>query len=84
MSRYFLGSKKMQKLGLPTDVTAWFPILSAPVRFVHYTSQRVVPPLRNQLEQQGRNAQQNALAAIFGAKPRGLIQPDANHPAHVA
>ena len=84
MSRYFLGRKKMQQLGLPTDVTAWFPILSAPVRFVYYTSQRVVPPLRNQLEQQGRNAQQNALAAIFGAKPRGLIQPDANHPAHVA
>lgn len=84
MSRYFLGRKKMQQLGLPTDVTAWFPLLSTPLRFVHYSGRRVVPALRSQLEQQGRDAQQNALAAIFGAKPHGLIQPDAQHPAHVA
>lgn len=84
ISRYFLGRKKMQQLGLPTDVTAWFPLLSTPLRFIHYSGRRVVPALRSQLEQQGRHAQQNALAAVFGAKPRGLIQPDANHPAHVA
>lgn len=66
VSRYFLGKKKMTQLGLPEDITPWFPLLTALPRLAHYSLHRVLPPLRQKQQQQGRAAQLQALAAMFG------------------
>ncbi|AXI03976.1 oxygenase MpaB family protein [Aquirhabdus parva] len=82
VSRYFLGQKKMQQLGLPKQTLPWFPLITAPINVVSYTAQRLVPTIHSALQQRGRQAQLDMLAQ-FGEHGHGTIQPDKHHPAHV-
>ncbi len=82
VSRYFLGSKKMQLLGLPKQTLPWFPLIAAPLNVVSYTAQRLMPSTRAGLQRRGRRAQHDLLA-LFGEHGLGTIQPDKHHPAHV-
>lgn len=84
MSRFFLGAEKMAQLGLPPEITPWFPLLTAAPRFLSYTGRRWVPTLRTALERQGRQAQRETLAAMFGDTEQAVIQPGKDHPAHLS
>lgn len=66
VSRYFLGKQKMAQLGLPSNVTPWFPLLTALPRLAHYSAQRWLPILRERQQEKGRTDQLQALAAMFG------------------
>lgn len=82
VSKFFLGEKKMQLLGLPAHTLPWFPLLTVPLNAVGYTAQRILPPLRKRLQRRGRQAQVDFMAS-FGEKGFTTIQPDKDHPAHV-
>lgn len=82
ISRYFIGSKNMAKLGLSTRVLPWYPLFATPFNAVTYTAQRLLPALRTTQQKRGRQAQRNYMAA-FGVKGLTTIQPDKNHPAHI-
>lgn len=83
VSRYFLGAKKMQQLGLPAGILPWYPLITLAPRFVCFAAQRAFPRLRDHQERLGRRAQIAALASLFGEQPRAIIRPEAGHPAHV-
>lgn len=70
VSRYFLGKQKMAQLGLPENVSAWFPIASAIPRLVNYSAHRFIPGLREKQEKEGRAAQLQSLQSMFGDKER--------------
>lgn len=79
VSRYFLGKQKMAQLGLPDDVSPWFPLLTAVPRLASYSVQRLLPPLREQQQRQGRQAQLQTLAAMFGEQDQHVgIHRDQN------
>lgn len=82
-SQYFLGSERMAQLGLPANVSAWFPLLTTPPRFINYTSRRLLPGLRQAQERRGRQAQRHALAVMFGDSEHAVIKPGKDHPAHI-
>ncbi len=82
ISRYFIGSKNMEKLGLSTRVLPWYPLFATPFTAVTYTAQRLLPPLRTAQQQRGRQAQRDYMAT-FGERGLTTIQPDKNHPAHI-
>lgn len=83
VSRYFLGAKKMSQLGLPSNITPWYPLLTLTPRFLSSAAQRVSPALGRLQERRGRRAQIAALSSLFGANPAALIRPAVGHPAHV-
>lgn len=83
VSQYFLGTQKMQQLGLPSNVTGWYPLLTLLPRFFGYTLQRWIPGLRQWQERRARRAQKAALASMFGDAEQGIIRPGENHPAHL-
>ena len=83
VSQYFLGSEKMQQLGLPGDVTSWYPVLTLLPRFASYTALRLVSGLGTWQVRHGRVAQKAMLASMFGDAEHGVIKPGENHPAHV-
>lgn len=83
VSQYFLGTEKMKQLGLPDDITSWYPLLSLGPRFVSYSGQRFTPGLRTRQEKRGRQAQKDILAALFGEREQSVIKPGVDHPAHV-
>ncbi len=83
VSQYFLGSEKMKELGLPDNVSSWFPLLTLAPRFASYTGQRLLPNLKKRQEKRGRAAQKASLASMFGDKAHDVIRPDSDHPAHV-
>jgi len=80
-TQYFLGTQKMAQLGLPENITSWFPLLTLPPRFVSYTGRRFVPGLRAAQERKGRQTQRDMLAALFGDSEHDIIRPGADHPA---
>lgn len=83
VTRYFVGDAKMAQLGLPKNVTSWYPLLTTPPRFVNYTARRLLPGLRILLEKRGRQAQRAALASLFGDTEHAVIKPGKDHPAHI-
>jgi len=83
VSQYFLGSEKMQQLGLPGDVTSWYPLLTLLPRFAGYSSLRLVPGIGGWHARHGRAAQKAMLASMFGDAEHGVIKPGENHPAHL-
>lgn len=82
-SSLFLNKKQRRQLGLPQDIYPWFPLLTAGPRFVWYTSHRLLPKSRRRLEKLGRSLQLQAMGSMFGEKEHGIIQPGAQHPAHI-
>lgn len=81
VSRYFLGRNKMEQLGLPTNITPWYPLLTLPWRFISYSLQRMVPPLNRWQQRRGRTIQLDTLAAMFGDGEHDVIRPSGDHPA---
>lgn len=83
ISRYFLGAKNMQLLGLPKTILPWFPLLITPKNLLTFRLQRHIPWLRQQQVKRGRQAQLN-YQAQFGKKGQQVIKPAKNHPAYIA
>lgn len=83
VSQYFLGREKMQQLGLPDDVSSWYPLLTLAPRFASYTGQRLLPGLKKRQQERGRAEQKAVLAAMFGDSEQSVIKPGSDHPAHV-
>src|SRR5690606_26231174 len=83
VSQYFLGREKMQQLGLPGNVTSWYPLLTLLPRLVGYGVVRILPGLGNWQVRHGRAAQKAMLASMFGDAEHGVIKPGESHPAHM-
>lgn len=58
ISRAFLGAEAMQRLGIPTRMLPWYPLLAIPRNFVRHSVSRVVPGGRKRAAQRGRAAQE--------------------------
>ena len=85
ISRLYLSRKTLDKLGVPSNVLPWYPLLTIGPRFMWQTSHRLLPGGYRRLTEQGYRKQLKMLE-VFHAGARsaaGLIQPDADHPAHV-
>lgn len=82
ISQFFLGSKKMQMLGLPKHILPWFPLLIAPKNIVSFRIQRSLPILKDRQLQRGRE-DQLAYQATFGTKGKQVIKPSKEHPAYI-
>ena len=82
ISRYFIGRKNMEKLGLSKRVLPWYPLFATPFNALTYTVQRLVPTLKRAQQKRGRQAQRDYMTT-FGEKGKTTLQPDKNHPAHV-
>lgn len=79
VSRFFLGKKKMQQLGLPDGVLPWFPLLTLAPRFASYVGHKAIPMLRERQQQQGRAAQIAVLKQMFGDHAQAVgVQRDQN------
>ncbi|MDP1539572.1 MAG: oxygenase MpaB family protein [Moraxellaceae bacterium] len=83
ISQYFLGTKKLEQLGLPNNITSWYAVISTPPRFVFYASCRLIPGLHKQQQIKGRKQQLATLASMFGEMEQRVIKPDEKHPAHI-
>ena len=82
VSQFFLGKEKMAQLGLPGDILPWYPWLTMGPRFAFYSARHWLPGQRERQQEQGRIAQKQALASLFGDKEHTIIKPGAEHPAH--
>lgn len=65
--RYFLGGRGMRALGLPVGVLPWYPLLAVPFTAVRHRLMRLLPGGRQALAHQGRAAQEDYLAILFGS-----------------
>ncbi|WP_273009945.1 MULTISPECIES: oxygenase MpaB family protein [unclassified Alcanivorax] len=83
VSRYFLDRTKMQQLGLPEGVSAWYPLATFFPRLASYGVQRYIPGLRQWQQKLGRSTQRHVLTQMFGDAEQDLIRPGADHPGHV-
>ncbi len=76
-NRYFLRKKGMQRLGLPTGVLPWFPLMTTPPKAALYFTQRfLLPGQRKRLAKKGRAEQVKLLAEVYGSQQRA-INPEA-------
>jgi len=80
VSRFFLTRAQFEQLGLPPDVSAWYPWLTLAPRALTYTAQRLLPRWHKRQVARGRQAQHAALGEVFGKKPQQLtaIAPGAH------
>ena len=65
--RFFLGGRSMSALGLPGGVLPWFPLMAVPVTALRHRLMRLLPGGHQALVRQGRAAQENYLAILFGS-----------------
>jgi hypothetical protein len=65
--RYFLGIRGMRALGLPLSVLPWYPLMAVPFTALRHRLMRLLPGGRQALVRQGRAAQQDYLAVLFGS-----------------
>ncbi len=66
VTRFFVGRRGMQALGLPATVLPWFPLISAPFILVWHLVHRLLPGGRERLIRAGRKAQENLVKTHFG------------------
>lgn len=83
-SALILGPVQRRQLGLPLTILPWYPLLSAPLRFlkVSYFQLRGGQPLED-FTRRNRERQIRQLDAYFGQRERDIIRPDRQHPAHL-
>lgn len=72
VSRFFLTRDQFDQLGLPADISAWYPWLTMAPRALTYTAQRLLPRWHQRQVARGRKAQRAAIGAVFGKKPQQL------------
>ena len=79
-----LGFRQRQQLGLPLFTLPWYPLLSAPFRFltILYYRARGGRALAEFRDRQHLN-QLRKLTQYFGSREQSLLQPDKEHPAHL-
>ncbi|MFX8828956.1 hypothetical protein ABTM52_20620, partial [Acinetobacter baumannii] len=64
-------------------ILPWYPLLTLGPRLLGYSAQRLLPAARRRQEQRGRRVQRELLGAVFGDRAHQVIQPGADHPAHI-
>lgn len=75
--------KQRELLGIPKYTLPWYPMLSAPPRFLQHTLLSLTESGREREARAGRRAQRFGLKVVFGDHAYGIIEPSAGHPAHV-
>ncbi|HEY6878900.1 MAG TPA: oxygenase MpaB family protein [Polyangiales bacterium] len=83
-SSLILGPIQRYRLGMPMFAVPWYPILSAPFRFLRLGWYRLRggKPYQQLLER-SLHTQQQLLASYFENGEVDIIRPTAEHPAHV-
>lgn len=71
----FIDADSRHALGLPRGSLPWYPLLSAPPRFVFHTLMRCMPGGHNRLVRQGLKRQEDYLRTLFGGADPRLISP---------
>ena len=79
----FLNAEQRQALGLPKNIYPWYPLLTAPPRFLRYAGSSLTASGRQKLEQKGRAAQLWVIGEM-NKQGSGIIQPGEKHPAFMA
>lgn len=83
-SSLILGPWQRRQLGIPFYALPWYPLLSAPLRFGQHLFYRLRGPgVSEAFAKRNRRKQLRLLDAYFGDQEKDIIQPDADHPAHV-
>ncbi|MDX1694320.1 MAG: oxygenase MpaB family protein [Ketobacteraceae bacterium] len=84
-SAAILGPLQRKQLGLPLWILPWYPLVSAPWRFTYLMCLKLRggKPLARYAKK-CREQQRALLDAYFAEKPKQIIDPDKDHPAHVA
>ncbi|MCG8313946.1 MAG: DUF2236 domain-containing protein, partial [Pseudomonadales bacterium] len=83
-SALILGLNKRRQLGIPWYILPWYPLLSAPLRFLWQTFVRSRSEHSyNAYLSKNRLKQKQQLDLYFGNREKRLIQPDQEHPAHI-
>jgi hypothetical protein len=83
-SSLILGPVQRKQLGIPFYAVPWYPLLSAPLRFGTQSYYRLRGGKALQAYRvSSRERQQRLLDSYFGDKPKDIIQPAKDHPAHV-
>lgn len=83
-SSLILAPKQKRQLGIPFYVLPWYPVLTAPWRFLRLS----VVNLRGEQARRAygeklRDDQARRLDAVFGEQKRHIINPQSGHPAHL-
>ncbi|MFJ3050025.1 MULTISPECIES: oxygenase MpaB family protein [Pseudomonas nitroreducens/multiresinivorans group] len=71
----FIDAQGQRALGLPRGSLPWYPLLTAPPRFICHCLLRVVPGGRNWLVRHGLQSQEDYLRTLFGGSDPRLISP---------
>lgn len=79
-----LGPAQRARLGIPFYAVPWYPLATAPLRFVRIGWYRWRGgSALDGFRERNRVLQEKLLAGLFGAREQDIIRPDARHPAHV-
>ncbi|MCK0153392.1 DUF2236 domain-containing protein [Alcanivorax sp. S6407] len=79
-----LGFRQRRQLGLPLFTLPWFPLITAPFRFLNILYHRIRGGRTLAMfRQQQQQRQQAELQQYFGERQQSLLQPDKEHPAHL-
>lgn len=83
-SALILTFGQRRQLGLPLAIVPWYPLASAPLRFLtlSYYQLRGGKALE-QFREQSRARQKSLLAGYFDGRQPDIIQPKGDHPAHL-
>lgn len=83
-SALILGPAQRKQLGLPWYAVPWYPLLSAPLRFIQVSWHRLKGNEGwERFMDDKRNEQSRLLENYFPDEKPKIIEPDAQHPAHV-
>jgi hypothetical protein len=69
ISRAFLGTEAMARLGLPTTVLPWYPMLAMPVNLAYHTISALLPGGRARSARAGRTAQEDYVRELVMNRP---------------
>jgi hypothetical protein len=85
ISRLYLNKRTLDKLGVPSNILPWYPLLTVGPRFVWQMGHRMVPGGYRRLSAAGYQKQLKMLEVFHAGanSAAGLIKPDQAHPAHV-
>ena len=83
-SSLILGLKQRRQLGIPFYAAPWYPLGSAPFRFIKLSFYQLLGGKhKKQFALHVREKEIGKLEAFFGKKQRHIIEPQSGHPAHL-
>ncbi|MEE2733360.1 MAG: oxygenase MpaB family protein [Pseudomonadota bacterium] len=84
-SALMLGPLQRKQLGIPMLAVPWYPVMTAPFRLAQHLYHRMRGSTARALfAERLRERQLRLLDAYFEGEEKDIIQPDADHPAHVS